>query len=137
MCCSGKRSIEIRASTRGRKWGCKRENVIAPASRRDRRMNATHLRNMFMPAEGVEMTGKRTASGELLIQRRAFRDDNALCLDGSLFPWNTFTGEPSAMNTEAEFLCQHPRKFFAVEVASVAENSRRWHARFSRGRARL
>jgi hypothetical protein len=39
-------------------------------------MNATHLRNMFMPLEGVEMTGYDPIdSPELWIDSRAFRDD--------------------------------------------------------------
>ena len=39
-------------------------------------MNATHLRNIFMPPEGVEMTGNDPHHPEMHIDRRAFRDDS-------------------------------------------------------------
>jgi len=40
-------------------------------------MNATHLRNIFMPPEGVEMTGNDPHHPEMHIDRRAFRDDRS------------------------------------------------------------
>ena len=38
-------------------------------------MNATHPPKMFMPLEGVEMTGCDPVQPELHIDSRAFRDD--------------------------------------------------------------
>jgi len=64
---------------------CKRDAVMIPACR-DRGMNATHLRDIFMPLRGrrddwVQPVGIRTGD----VDKRAFRDDSEKYFFSSLF----------------------------------------------------